>query len=56
MPNARQGHEGPDSGKNLSGASLAAGALLMLSGPLSVLMGASGIAQDTVLDSSSQYA
>lgn len=56
MPNAQQGHGVPDSSKSLSGASLAAGALLMLSGPLSILMGASGIAKDSLFASSSQYA
>ncbi|MEU1194727.1 hypothetical protein ABZ446_00690 [Streptomyces sp. NPDC005813] len=49
MPNqTRQGRGGPDSSETPSGASLFAGAMLLLSGPLSILMGASGIAQDTV--------
>ncbi|WP_028805864.1 DUF7144 family membrane protein [Streptomyces sp. 142MFCol3.1] len=56
MPNqARQERGGPDSSETLSGASLFAGAMLMLSGPLSILMGASGIAHDTVF-SVSRYA
>ncbi|MFE0633316.1 hypothetical protein ACFW3D_41115 [Streptomyces sp. NPDC058864] len=57
VPDSRQGRGGPESsGKTLSGASVAAGALLMLSGPLSILMGASAIAKDTVLATSSRYA
>ncbi|WP_327326092.1 hypothetical protein OG735_29095 [Streptomyces sp. NBC_01210] len=56
MPNkAGPGHGGPGS-ETMNGASLFAGAMLMLSGPLSILMGASGIAQDTVFSSSSHYA
>lgn len=55
-PNKTQpGHGGPDSGKPVDGASLAAGCMLMLSGPLSILMGASGIAQDNNLFSASRY-
>jgi hypothetical protein len=53
MPDSRQGYGRPASrSSTLSGASLAAGALLMLSGPLSILMGASAIAKDTVLATS----
>ncbi|WP_327676769.1 DUF7144 family membrane protein [Streptomyces sp. NBC_00467] len=47
---------GSDSSDKINGASLFAGAALMLSGPLSILMGASGIAQDTVFAISSHYA
>jgi hypothetical protein len=47
-------HGGPG-GEMISGANRFAGAALMLSGPLSVLMGASGIAQDNVF-ASSDYA
>ncbi|MFF1649513.1 hypothetical protein [Streptomyces sp. NPDC058240] len=56
MPDStRPGHGGPDSEK-VNGASLFAGAALMLSGPLSILMGASGIAEDTLFSASSHYA
>ncbi|MFE7239905.1 hypothetical protein [Streptomyces sp. NPDC057580] len=56
MPNeTRRGHGGPDNSETINGASLFAGAMLMLSGPLSILMGASGIAQDIVF-SASRYA
>ncbi|MGI5511595.1 DUF7144 family membrane protein [Streptomyces sp. CA-106131] len=47
---------GPDSSEKINGASLFAGAALMLSGPLSILMGAAGIAQDTMFSASTQYA
>ncbi|MEX1652881.1 MULTISPECIES: DUF7144 family membrane protein [Streptomyces] len=47
VPNeTRRGHGGPDS--RLSGPSLFAGSVMMLSGPLSILMGASGIASDSL--------
>ncbi|MFD3581899.1 hypothetical protein [Streptomyces sp. NPDC058683] len=56
VPNkARQGHGGPDSGAMLSGASSFAGIVMMLSGPLSILMGAAGIAHDTLF-AASRYA
>lgn len=56
MPNKTQRGPGrPDSGEIISGPSLFAGAALMLSGPLSILMGAAGIAHGTVF-SSPQYA
>ncbi|MFF4832514.1 hypothetical protein [Streptomyces sp. NPDC001315] len=56
MPNRTQrGHGGPGSGEMIDGASMFAGAMLMLSGPLSILMGASGIAQDTLF-AASRYA
>ncbi|MEU2673977.1 hypothetical protein ABZ622_34985 [Streptomyces sp. NPDC007164] len=56
MPDSnRPRHGAPDSEK-VNGASLFAGAALMLSGPLSILMGAAGIAQDTLLAVSSHYA
>nr|BFD83825.1 hypothetical protein StreXyl84_32260 [Streptomyces sp. Xyl84] len=51
----RRGHGGPGSGEGLSGASLFAGAVMMLSGPLSILMGASGIARDRLF-APSRYA
>ncbi|MEU9989511.1 hypothetical protein AB0E10_22480 [Streptomyces sp. NPDC048045] len=54
MPN-RTRHGGPDSSETIDRASLFAGAALMLSGPLSILMGASGIAQDTLF-AASRYA
>ncbi|MEU6219826.1 hypothetical protein ABZ845_20260 [Streptomyces sp. NPDC047022] len=47
---------GPDSSEKINGASLFAGAALMLSGPLSILMGAAGIAQDSMFSASTQYA
>ncbi|MER5908548.1 hypothetical protein ACGFY3_39495 [Streptomyces mirabilis] len=50
----RRGRGGPDSSE-INGPSLFAGSVLMLSGPLSILMGASGIAQDTLF-SASRYA
>ncbi|MFE6159905.1 hypothetical protein ACFQ7F_13450 [Streptomyces sp. NPDC056486] len=49
------GHQGPGS-ETIIGPSDFAGAMLMLSGPLSILMGASGIAQDNLFGASSQYA
>ncbi|MGW8743977.1 DUF7144 family membrane protein [Streptomyces sp. NPDC055794] len=51
----RRGHGGPGDSERLSGASLFAGAAMMLSGPLSILMGASGIARDNLF-AASQYA
>ncbi|MET8901422.1 hypothetical protein [Streptomyces sp. NPDC004538] len=51
----RRGHGGPGDSESLSGASLFAGAVMMLSGPLSILMGASGIARDNLF-AASQYA
>ncbi|MGV9641576.1 hypothetical protein [Streptomyces sp. NPDC003514] len=41
--------------ERLSGASLFAGSVMMLGGPLSILMGASGIADDTLF-AASRYA
>lgn len=41
--------------KALSGASLAAGAMMTLSGALSVIMGVSGVAQDTLFAGSAGY-
>ena len=56
MPDeTRRGHKGSDSGDRLSGPSIFAGAVLMLSGPLSILLGASGIAGDNLF-AASQYA
>ncbi|MFF8400690.1 hypothetical protein ACF1AB_38560 [Streptomyces sp. NPDC014846] len=54
MP-SRTRHGGPDSSETIDRASLFAGAALMLSGPLSILMGASCIAQDTLF-AASRYA
>ncbi|MGV9991906.1 DUF7144 family membrane protein [Streptomyces sp. NPDC003374] len=49
MPNRTSGgHGGPGDGEALSGAALFAGAVMMVSGPLSILMGAAGIAHDTL--------
>ncbi|MFD7610128.1 hypothetical protein [Streptomyces sp. NPDC059828] len=48
----RRGHGGPDSSETVNDASLFAGTMLMLSGPLSILMGAAGIAQGTVFSAS----
>ncbi|WP_306191027.1 hypothetical protein [Streptomyces sp. MK5] len=42
-------------GKTLSGASLAAGAMMTISGSFSILMGVSGIAQDSLFAASSRY-
>ncbi|MGW2965046.1 DUF7144 family membrane protein [Streptomyces sp. NPDC001220] len=50
-----RGHGGPDSGATITGASSFAGILMMLSGPLSILMGAAGIAEDTLF-AASRYA
>ncbi|MEU0949308.1 hypothetical protein ABZ379_42570 [Streptomyces canus] len=56
VPNeTRRAHGGSDSSGRLSGASLFAGSVMMLSGPLSILMGASGIATDNLF-AASQYA
>ncbi|MFE4965779.1 hypothetical protein [Streptomyces sp. NPDC056660] len=56
VPNRTQrGHGGPDSGVTMTGASSFAGILMMLSGPLSILMGAAGIAHDTLF-AASRYA
>ncbi|WP_420034141.1 DUF7144 family membrane protein [Streptomyces sp. cg28] len=56
MPSeTRRGPGEPGSGEGLSDASLLAGAVMMLSGPLSILMGASGIAGDNLF-AASQYA
>ncbi|MER5529805.1 hypothetical protein ABT075_35350 [Streptomyces sp. NPDC002677] len=55
VPNRTQrGYGGPDSGA-ITGASAFAGILMMLSGPLSILMGAAGIAHDTLF-AASRYA
>ncbi|WP_326768340.1 hypothetical protein OG978_30950 [Streptomyces sp. NBC_01591] len=56
MPNKTPpGHREPGSAK-IDGASQVAGALLMLSGPLSILVGASGIAEDNLFAASTRYA
>ncbi|GGX66323.1 DUF7144 family membrane protein [Streptomyces fructofermentans] len=56
MPNeTRRGSGEPGGGERLSGASVFAGSVMMLSGPLSILMGASGIARDNLF-AASQYA
>ncbi|MFD8777820.1 hypothetical protein [Streptomyces sp. NPDC057889] len=57
MPNkVPRGPEGPGSSEIITGATLFAVVALNVSGPLSILMGASGIANDTVFASSSRYA
>ncbi|MFD7527872.1 hypothetical protein ACFV8E_09785 [Streptomyces sp. NPDC059849] len=43
------------SGARIDGASQVAGALMMLSGPLSILVGASGIAEDNLFAASTRY-
>ncbi|GAA3526559.1 hypothetical protein GCM10022295_05790 [Streptomyces osmaniensis] len=48
----RRGYGGPGNSERLSGAAVFAGAVLMLSGPLSILMGASGIASDNLFAAS----
>lgn len=47
----RQGRDRYGSGEMISGLPLFAGATLMLSGPLSILLGVTGIAQDTLFSS-----
>lgn len=49
------GHGGSRNRK-LDGASQVAGSLMMLSGPLSILVGASGIAEDNLFAASTRYA
>ncbi|MEV7076466.1 hypothetical protein ACIQJT_39305 [Streptomyces sp. NPDC091972] len=51
----RRGYGRPGDNEGLSGASVFAGAVMLLSGPLSILMGASGIASDNLF-AASQYA
>ena len=53
---SERGHGGPGRERMLDSASRAAGALLMLSGPLSILMGAAGIANDRLFVTSTGYA
>ncbi|MFD7710296.1 hypothetical protein [Streptomyces sp. NPDC059786] len=48
----QRGHGGPGTSERLSGAAVFAGAVMMLSGPLSILMGASGIAGDNLFAAS----
>ncbi|MFE5023213.1 hypothetical protein ACFRAO_07785 [Streptomyces sp. NPDC056656] len=56
MPNkVPRGPESPDSSEMITGATLFAVVTLLVSGPLSILLGASGIAGDTVF-ASSRYA
>ncbi|MFI6124407.1 hypothetical protein ACIBCU_32445 [Streptomyces sp. NPDC051064] len=50
-----KGQRKPDNSDMISGVSLSAGAMLMLSGPLSILLGVTGIAHDTLF-SSPRYA
>ncbi|MBJ7002240.1 hypothetical protein ACFY5K_16150 [Streptomyces griseofuscus] len=52
----RHGPRGPGGGHTVDSASLAAGIMLMLSGPLSILMGAAGIANDGLFVTSTGYA
>ncbi|MEW2620302.1 hypothetical protein [Streptomyces sp. NPDC048106] len=57
IPNKTQrGQGGPGGGHTVDSASMAAGAMLMLSGPLSILMGAAGIANDRLFVASTGYA
>ncbi|MET7544083.1 hypothetical protein [Streptomyces sp. NPDC005507] len=56
MPNkGPRGPESPDSSEVITGPTLFAVVTLLVSGPLSILLGASGIANDTVF-ASSRYA
>ncbi|MEU9345531.1 hypothetical protein AB0D74_30440 [Streptomyces sp. NPDC048278] len=48
----QRGHGEPGGGARVDGASMFAGSMMMLSGPLSILMGASGIAHDTLFAAS----
>ncbi|MGW6558360.1 DUF7144 family membrane protein [Streptomyces hydrogenans] len=50
-----RGYGGPGGDHGLSGPTVFAGAALMLSGPLSILMGAAGIAKDNIF-AASRYA
>ncbi|MEK0099178.1 hypothetical protein ACFC4G_25675 [Streptomyces sp. NPDC056002] len=50
-----RGTKSPDSSEPITGPTLFAGVALLVSGPLSILLGASGIAGDTVF-ASSRYA
>ncbi|MER6329937.1 DUF7144 family membrane protein [Streptomyces sp. NPDC001034] len=52
----QHGHGEAGGGPAVDSASLAAGAMLMLSGPLSILMGAAGIANDSLFAASTGYA
>jgi len=52
VPNKTQRARGS---RTINGASLAAGAMMTLSGSLSILMGISGIAQDSLFAASSHY-
>ncbi|WP_333779172.1 DUF7144 family membrane protein [Streptomyces sp. IBSBF 3136] len=54
-PNRTQRRGGPGGSEMINGASSFAGILMLLSGPLSVLMGASGIAHDSLF-AASRYA
>jgi len=53
---SERGHGGPGKGRELDSVSQAAAAMLMLSGPLSILMGAAGIAEDSLFATSNRYA
>ncbi|MFG2885521.1 hypothetical protein ACGFYV_25075 [Streptomyces sp. NPDC048297] len=56
VPNRTQGGPGgPGGSGTVDGASMFAGIMMLLSGPLSILMGASGIAQDRLF-AASRYA
>ncbi|MER8113674.1 hypothetical protein [Streptomyces sp. NPDC094031] len=52
----QHGRGEPGAGRTADSASLAAGIMLMLSGPLSILMGAAGIANDRLFTTSTGYA
>ncbi|MES9507097.1 hypothetical protein ABWJ92_11895 [Streptomyces sp. NPDC000609] len=56
IPHSNRPRRGAPDSEKVNGASLFAGAALMLSGPLSILMGAAGIAEDTLFSVSSHYA
>ncbi|WP_261399159.1 hypothetical protein [Streptomyces misionensis] len=53
---SERGRGSPGRGHALDSATRAAGAMLMLSGPLSILMGAAGIAEDSLFATSNGYA
>ncbi|MFE9607958.1 hypothetical protein [Streptomyces sp. NPDC006012] len=56
VPNRTQrGHGGPDGSETINDAARFAGIMMMISGPLSILMGAAGIAHDSLF-AASRYA
>ncbi|MFD0339533.1 hypothetical protein ACFVH0_12675 [Streptomyces sp. NPDC127117] len=56
IPDRTPAGHGGSRGTKLDGASQVAGSLMMLSGPLSILVGASGIAEDNLFAVSTRYA